>query len=196
MSTVTADQVKELREKTGVSMMECRNALVETHGDKEKAIDVLRKKGIAKASSKADRVTKEGLLGSYVHSNGKIGVIVEVLCETDFVAKNDNFKTFAKDLAMHVAAANPLYLKRDEVPADVITREKGIHAEAVKGKPENVAQKILDGKMDKYYSDVCLMEQKFVKDDKLSITDLLASKIQEIGEKIVIRRFVRLDLGA
>ncbi len=196
MSAVTADQVKKLREKTGVSMMECRNALVESHGDMEKSVDLLRKKGIAKASGKADRITKEGFLGSYIHSNGKIGVIVEVLCETDFVAKNESFKTFTKDLAMHVAAASPLYLKRDEVPADVIMREKAIHAESVKGKPENVAQKILDGKMDKYYSDVCLMEQKFVKDDKLSIADLLASKIQEIGENMVIRRFVRLSLGA
>lgn len=195
MSTITASSVRELREITGVGMMECKKALEECSGDIEKSIELLRKKGAMKAAKKADRETNEGFIGSYIHSNGKIGVLVEVLCETDFVGKNDNFQSFAKDVAMHVAAASPQYLTREEIPAEIISKEKEIYAVELKGKPENIISKILDGKIEKFYSECCLLDQKFVKDDKISVKDYLNQKITEMGENIVIKRFVRYQIG-
>ena len=192
---ITAEQVKELRDKTGVPMMDCKRALEESNGDMDKAVEILRKKGAAKAAAKATRVVKEGFIGSYIHANGKIGVMVEVNCETDFVAKNQSFRDFCKDIAMHIAAANPPYLKREDVPADILEKEKEIHREQIKDKPANVQDKIITGKLEKYYSDVCLLEQPFVKDDKISIKDLINNKITEIGENLVIKRFVRMEVG-
>ena len=196
MSEISSSLVKELRERTGAGMMECKKALTETKGDIEKAIDDLRKKGIAKAAKKADRKTEEGFIGSYIHSNGKIGVLVEICCETDFVGKNENFRSFAKDVAMHIAAANPLFLKREDIPVEFVEKERSIHQETIKNKPDNIVEKIVDGKMAKYYSEVCLMEQPFVKDDQQTIQGFLTSKINEIGENIVIKRFVRFHLGS
>ena len=192
---ITAEQVKELRDKTGVPMMDCKRALEESSGDMDKAVEILRKKGAAKAAAKATRVVKEGFIGSYIHANGKIGVMVEVNCETDFVAKNQSFRDFCKDIAMHIAAANPPYLKREDVPADILEKEKEIHREQIKDKPANVQDKIITGKLEKYFSDVCLLEQPFVKDDKISIKDLINNKITEIGENLVIKRFVRMEVG-
>lgn len=192
---ITADQVKELRDKTGVPMMDCKRALEEASGDMDKAVDILRKKGAAKAAAKATRVAKEGYIGSYVHSNGKIAVLIEVNCETDFVAKNQSFRDFTKELAMHIAATNPLYVKREDVPAEIVEKEKEIHREQVKDKPANVQEKIIAGKLDKYYSEICLMEQPFVRDDKVIIRDLLNGKITEIGENLLIKRFVRMEVG-
>ncbi len=192
---ITAEQVKDLRDKTGVPMMDCKRALEESNGDTEKAVEILRKKGAAKAAAKATRVAKEGYIGSYIHSNGKIGVMIEINCETDFVAKNQSFRDFCKDIAMHIAATNPPYLKREEVPAEVLEKEKEIHREQIKDKPENMQEKIISGKMEKYFSDVCLMEQLFVKDDKMTIKDLINHKITEIGENLVIKRFTRMEVG-
>lgn len=192
---ITADMVKELRDKTSVPMMDCKRALEETNGDMEKAVDLLRKKGAAKAATKATRVTKEGFIGHYIHSNGKLAVLVEVNCETDFVAKNENFRLFVKDIAMHIAAANPQYLTREEIPVAIIDKEREIHREQIKDKPANMQDKIIDGKIVKYYSEVCLLDQPFIKDDKLSIKDLLTSKITSIGENLIIKRFVRLEVG-
>ncbi|MBN2145111.1 MAG: translation elongation factor Ts [Candidatus Aureabacteria bacterium] len=192
---ITTDLIKELREKTGCGMMECKTALGEANGDMEKAIEVLRKKGIAKAVKKADRQTREGFIGSYIHSNGKIGVLVEVACETDFVGKNEDFRAFAKEVAMHIAAANPSYVKREDVPSELVEKEKNIQRELLKDKPAQVADKILEGKMKKYFSDICLLEQPYVRNDKLSITDFLNQKINQFGENLVIRRFVRMTMG-
>jgi len=194
-ATISATQVKELRERTGSGLMECKNALSETSGDVEKAIDILRKKGSAKAAKKASRETREGIIGSYIHATGKIGVMVEICCETDFVAKNEKFRAFSKDVAMHIAAANPAYLKREDVPQEIIEREKEIFREGIGNKPENIQEKILEGKLNKFYSEICLLEQRFVKDDDVTIGELLTVKITELGENLVLRRYTRFELG-
>ena len=195
MSDVSPTLVKQLREKTNAGMMDCKKALVEAEGDLEKAEDILRKKGIASASKKASRSVKEGVIASYIHLQGKVGVLVEVNCETDFVAKNDIFREFVKDLTLHIAAAHPLYVVRDEVPAAVIEREREIYGEQVKGKPANVVEKIVDGKLEKFYGSVCLLDQAFIKNPDQTIKDLVASKIAGLGENIVIRRFARYAVG-
>ena len=195
MSDVSPTLVKQLREKTNAGMMDCKKALVEAGGDLEKAEDILRKKGIASASKKASRSVKEGVVASYIHLQGKVGVLVEVNCETDFVAKNEIFREFVKDLTLHIAAAHPVYVVRDEVPEAVIEREREIYQEQVKGKPANVVEKIVDGKLDKFYGSVCLLDQAFIKDPDKTIKDLVASKIAELGENIVIRRFARFAVG-
>jgi elongation factor Ts len=195
MSEVSPTLVKQLREKTNAGMMDCKKALVEAGGDLEKAEDILRKKGIASASKKASRSVKEGVIASYIHLQGKVGVLVEVNCETDFVAKNDIFREFVKDLTLHIAAAHPIYVVRDEVPAAVIEREREIYSEQVKGKPANVVEKIVDGKLEKFYGSLCLLDQAFIKNPDQTIKDLVSSKIAELGENIVIRRFARYAVG-
>jgi elongation factor Ts len=187
--------VKQLREKTNAGIMDCKRALAETGGDLEKAEAVLRTKGIAGASKKASRATKEGIVASYIHLQGKVGVLVEVNCETDFVAKNEKFREFVKDITLHIAAAHPLYVNRDEVPAQLLESERAIYQSQVKGKPENVISKIVDGKLDKFYSTVCLMEQGFIKNPDQTVKELVAMKIAELGENIVIRRFTRYLVG-
>src|ERR1700726_1009123 len=187
--------VKQLREKTNAGMMDCKRALAETGGDLAKAETVLRTKGIASASKKASRVTKEGIVASYIHLQGKVGVLVEVNCETDFVAKNENFREFVKDITLHIAAAHPLYVSREEVPVKIIDAEKAIYESQVKDKPANVVNKIVDGKLDKFYSTVCLVEQGFIKNPDQTIADLVKAKIAELGENIVIRRFTRYLMG-
>jgi len=187
--------VKQLREKTNAGIMDCKRALAETGGDLEKAEAVLRTKGIAGASKKASRATKEGILASYIHLQGKVGVLVEVNCETDFVAKNEKFREFVKDITLHIAAAHPFYVNREEVPAQVIESERAIFVAQVKGKPENVISKIVDGKLDKFYSTVCLMEQGFIKNPDQTVKELVSTKIAELGENIVIRRFTRYLVG-
>ena len=195
MSDVSPTLVKQLREKTNAGMMDCKKALVEAGGDLEKAEDILRKKGIAGASKKASRSVKEGIVASYIHLQGKVGVLVEVNCETDFVAKNDIFRELVKDLTLHIAAAHPVYVVRDEVPAVVLEREREIYREQVKGKPANVVEKIVDGKLEKFYGSVCLLDQAFIKNPDQTIKDLVSSKIAELGENIVIRRFARYAVG-
>lgn len=196
MTTISPEMVKNLREKTGAGMMDCKKALTESNGDFEKAIDLLRQKGLASALKKAGRTAIEGLISSYIHM-GKIGTMVEVNCETDFVAKTDDFKELAKDVAMHIAAASPLYLSRDDVPHDVIEREKEIYKAQVKDKPLQVVEKIIDGKLEKFYTDTCLFDQIFIKDpdQKKKIRDIVSEKIARLGENIVIRRFARFQLG-
>jgi len=195
--TITADQVKQLREMTGAGMMECKKALAETGGDLNKAIDALRKAGIAKAEKRADRATSQGRIESYVHDS-RIGVLVEVNCETDFVARTDDFRLLCRDLAMQVAAAGADYVRREEVPAERIARERAIYSDQVKneGKPAAIADKIVDGKLNKFYGEVCLMEQAFIKDDKIIVGDLVKQMSSKTGENIVVRRFVRFRLGA
>ncbi len=195
--TITAEQVKQLRDMTGAGMMECKKALAETAGDLNKAVDALRKAGIAKAEKRADRAASQGRIEAYVHDS-RIGVLVEVNCETDFVARTDDFKGLCKDLAMQAAAANPDYVRRDEVPADRIERERAIYADQVKneGKPAAIADKIIDGKLNKFYAEVCLMEQPFIKDDKKTINELVKEISSRTGENVVVRRFVRFRLGA
>jgi len=198
MSTKTAIDpkvVKQLREKTNAGMMDCKRALEEANGDLAKAETILRTKGIASAGKKASRVTKEGIVASYIHLQGKVGVLVEVDCETDFVAKNENFRSFVKDITLHIAAAHPLYVSREDVPGKLIEAEREIYKAQVKGKPANVTEKIVDGKLDKFYSTVCLLEQGFIKNPDLTIKDLLSSKIAELGENIIIRRFTRYLVG-
>lgn len=194
---ITASQVKELREKTGAGMMDCKKALTETDGDMDKAIAFLREKGLAAAAKKSGRIASEGAVGSYIHMGGKIGVLVEVNCETDFVAQNDAFQTFVKDLAMHIAAANPTYMNKDEVPADVIESEKEIlRNQAInEGKPEAIAEKMVTGRIAKMYKEICLMEQPYVKNPDLTVEELLKEQISAIGENIIIRRFVRYQMG-
>lgn len=187
--------VKQLREKTNAGMMDCKRALEEAGGDLAKAETILRTKGIASASKKASRATKEGIVASYIHLQGKVGVLVEVNCETDFVAKNENFRSFVKDITLHIAAAHPLYVSRDDVPGKLIEAEREIYKAQVKGKPANVTEKIVDGKLDKFYSTVCLLEQGFIKNPDVTIKDLLSAKIAELGENIVIRRFTRYLVG-
>jgi len=187
--------VKQLRDKTNAGMMDCKRALAESSGDLGKAEAILRTKGIASASRKASRATREGIVASYIHLQGKVGVLVEVNCETDFVAKNENFREFVKDITLHIAAAHPLYVSREEVPAEMIDAEKAIYESQVKGKPANVVNKIVDGKLDKFYSTVCLLEQGFIKNPDQTIKELLSAKIAELGENIVIRRFTRYLVG-
>jgi elongation factor Ts len=187
--------VKQLREKTNAGIMDCKRALAETGGDLEKAEAVLRTKGIASAGKKASRATKEGIVASYIHLQGKVGVLVEVNCETDFVAKNEKFREFVKDITLHIAAAHPFYVTREEVPAPVVDSERAIYEAQVKGKPENVISKIVEGKLDKFYSTVCLLEQGFIKNPDQTVKELVATKIAELGENIVIRRFTRYLVG-
>lgn len=196
MTTISADMVKELREKTAAGMMECKKALTESRGDLEKAVDLLRQKGLASASKKAGRAASEGLIGSYMHMD-RIGVLVEINCETDFVARTDDFKTLVKDIAMHVAAANPTYLSREDVPQAVIEREKEIYRAQVTNKPTQIVEKIIEGKLEKFFNENCLLEQVFIKDpeQKLRIKDLVTEKIAKLGENIVVRRFVRFQMG-
>jgi elongation factor Ts len=187
--------VKQLREKTNAGFMDCKRALVESGGNLEKAEAILRTKGIASAGKKASRTTKEGVVASYIHLQGKVGVLVEVNCETDFVARNENFREFVKDITLHIAAAHPLYVSRSDVPGNLIEAEREIYKAQVKGKPENVADKIVEGKLEKFYSTVCLLEQGFIKNPDMTIRDLLNGKIAELGENIIIRRFVRYLVG-
>ncbi len=194
--TISADMVKELREKTGAGLMDCKRALSESSGDLEKAVTVLRQKGLATAAKKASRTASEGNVGSYIHMD-KIGVLIEVNCETDFVARTPDFKELVKDVAMHIAASSPLYVSREDVPGDIIEKEKEIYRSQVTNKPAQVVEKIVEGKLDKYFSDTCLLDQVFVKDpeQKQKIKDLITEKIAKLGENIVIRRFVRFQLG-
>jgi elongation factor Ts len=187
--------VKELREKTNAGFMDCKRALAESGGDLEKAEAILRMKGIAGATKKASRATKEGIVASYIHLQGKVGVLVEVNCETDFVARNENFREFVKDITLHIAAAHPLYVSRTDVPGNLIEAEREIYKAQVKGKPENVMNKIVEGKLDKFFSTVCLLEQAFIKNPDQTIEDLVKLKIAELGENIVIRRFTRYLVG-
>ncbi|MBZ0154731.1 MAG: translation elongation factor Ts [Alphaproteobacteria bacterium] len=194
--TVSAETIKDLREKTGAGLMDCKRALTDAGGDMERAVDLLRQKGLATAAKKSSRTASEGLIGSYIHMD-KIGVLVEVNCETDFVARTDDFRGLVKDIAMHVAAANPQYVSREDVPQDIIEREKDIYRVQVANKPPQVVDKILEGKLEKFYGDVCLLEQVFVKDPegKQKIKDLITERVAKLGENIVLRRFVRFQLG-
>ncbi len=197
MAEITSDMIKELREKTLAGMLDCKKALTECNGDMEKAVEYLRVKGLASAGKKAGREAKEGIIASYIHTNGKIGVILELNCETDFVARNSEFQGLAKELCMQVAAANPLYVSPEDVPAADLEREKAIYREQVKesGKPENVVEKIVEGKMKKFYSDVCLLEQEYIKDPKVIVKDLVKNLIATIGENVTVGRFTRYQIG-
>ncbi len=187
--------LKELRDITGAGIMDIKSALIEAGDDKDKAIDVLRKKGQAKVAKKADRVASEGIVESYIHAGGKVGVLVEVNTETDFVARTDDFKNLAREIALHIAAANPLYINISDVPAEVIEKEKEIYKEQVSNKPDDVMAQIMEGKLVKFYEEVCLMEQPFIKDADRKIKDLISDNVQKLGENIVIRRFARFNLG-
>lgn len=195
MAEISAKVVMALREKTNAAMMECKAALKEADGDLEKAEVILRKKGTIKAEKKADRQTKEGIIASYIHMAGRIGVLIEVNCETDFVARNEIFQAFVKDISLHIAAANPKFLGREEIPEALIAKERDIAADQVKGKPEAIAEKIIQGKIDKIFSDQCLLEQPFIKNPDQTIGDYVKSKISELGENLVVRRFVRFAVG-
>ncbi len=194
---ITAGMVKELRERTGVGMMDCKNALVETGGDMEKAIEVLRTKGLAQAAKKASRVASEGLVSSYIHMGGRIGVLLEVNCETDFVAKTEEFKSLCHDIAMQIAASKPEYVRREDVSQDTIESEKRILRQQAlnEGKPEKIVDKMVEGRIEKYYKETCLLEQPFIKDTDKTIQDLLNDKILKLGENISVRRFVRYEVG-
>ena len=194
---ITAEQVRELRELTGAGMMECKRVLEETNGDKEKASELLRERGVVKAAKKAGRIAAEGLVESYIHGDGRIGVLVEVNIETDFAAKNPEFREFVKDIAMQIAATKPEYVKREEVPAEVIEKEKEIiKAQALnEGKPEAAIEKIVTGRIDKFFAETCLLEQDFIKDPDKTVQQVLTEKISNIGENITIRRFVRFERG-
>ncbi|MCP3900148.1 MAG: translation elongation factor Ts [Desulfobacteraceae bacterium] len=197
MVEINAAMVKELRDRTGSGMMDCKNTLVETEGDVEKAIELLRKKGLAKAAKRSGRATSEGVIYSYIHAGSKLGVLLEVNCESDFVAKTDGFIEFAKNVAMHIAASNPLGLSEEDISSDLIETEREVYrALAIKeGKPENIIDKIVDGKVKKYYKDVCLMSQQYIKDPQKTIADLLNESVAVIGENIQIKRFVRFQIG-
>jgi len=197
MATISAAIVKQLREKTGVGIMDCKEALTNCEGDIDKAVDFLRKKGLATAQKRAGRTMREGLIQSYIHMGGKLGVLVEINCETDFVAKNDDFKEFSKNIAMHIAASNPVGIASDDVPEDIINKEKEIYlAQALEmGKPENVTDKIVEGKLNKFYKDNCLLNQAYVRNPDVSISDLLNDMIAKMGENITIKRFVRFQIG-
>lgn len=194
---ITSAMVKELREKTGAGMLNCKKALEKTEGNVEKAIELLREKGLSAAAQKSDRIAAEGIVESYIHLGGKIGVLVEVNCETDFVAKNKDFKSFVRNIAMHIAAVNPLYLSSEEVPEGVVEKEKTIlKAQALnEGKPEHIVEKMVEGRIKKYYKEICLLEQPFIKDPDKTIKDILKEQISKIGENIKIRRFVRYEMG-
>ena len=193
----TAQDVKTLRERTGCGMMDCKTALTETNGDMDKAVDYLREKGMAKAAKKAGRIAAEGIVDSYIHMGGKIGVLLELNCETDFVARGDQFKNLAHDICLHIAAANPQYLTAEEVPADVLEKEKAIlKAQALEeGKPEAIVERMVEGRIKSFYDDNCLMNQKFVKDPSKTISQLVVEATATIGEKISVRRFVRFEMG-
>jgi len=193
--TINASDVAKLRQMTGVGMMEAKKALTETDGDIEKAIEVLRKSGAAKAAKRADRATSEGRVHCYTHGNGRIGVMVEVLSETDFVSRNESFIELCNDIAMHIAAMSPLYLSREDVPAEVVTKEREIAAEQNAGKPADVIEKILEGKIGKYFEEACLLNQRFIKDEDITIAQLMESKIASIGENLRINRFARFEIG-
>jgi elongation factor Ts len=195
MAEITSALVKELREKTNAGMMDCKRALEESGGDLEKAETLLRQKGIAGAAKKASRSAKEGIVASYIHLQGKVGVLVEVNCETDFVAKNEVFRDFVKDITLHIAASHPLYVSREEVPAALLEKEREVYVGQVTGKPANIVEKIVAGKIDKFYSTICLLEQAFIKNPELTIQEYIKSKIAELGENIVIRRFARYMVG-
>jgi len=197
MAEITAAMVKELRERSGAGMMDCKKALLATEGNMEKAVDFLREKGLASAAKKSGRITAEGLVESYIHAGGKIGVLVEVNCETDFVAKTDEFKELVRDIAMQIAAARPQYVDRDEVPESMVVKEKEIlSAQAAnEGKPEKIIEKMVEGRIEKFYKEICLLEQPFIKDQDKSIKQLVTEKIAKIGENISVRRFVRYELG-
>ena len=201
MADITAAAVKQLREKTGAGMMECKNALVESGGNEEKAIDILRERGLASAKKREGRIAAEGIVGSYIHMGGKVGVLVELNCETDFVARGDEFQQLVKDIAMHVAAAEPRYVSREEVPADVLEKEREIaRAQAMNdpkmaGKPEQVIEKIVDGRINKFYEETVLNDQPFVKDPSKTVAELVTEKVAKTGERISIRRFTRYKMG-
>jgi len=195
MSDIPASLVKELREKTNAGMMDCKKALVEAAGDLVLAEEILRKKGIASAGKKASREAKEGSIASYIHLQGKVGVLVEINCETDFVAKNDIFRELVKDVTLHIAASHPTYVSRDQVPEKLLASEREIFAAQVVGKPANIVDKIVDGKIDKFFSTICLLEHAFIKNPDITISDLVNSKISELGENIIIRRFTRYMVG-
>lgn len=194
---ITAKQVSELRDRTGVGMMEAKSALLEAGGDVEKAIELLRKKGQLKAQKKAARTANQGIIDAYIHGEGRIGVLIEVNSETDFVARNDEFKKLVHDLALHVAASSPLYVSRDQVPAELVAKEKEIYAERARaeGKPANIIDKITEGRVEKYYQEVCLLEQSFVKDQDITVRELVERSIAKIGENIQVKRFTRYVLG-
>ena len=194
---ISASMVKELRVKTGTGMMDCKKALTECNGDFEKAIEYLRKKGMSAAAKRSSKTTQDGTISSYIHMGGKIGVMVEINCETDFVARTDDFRTLGKDIAMHITAANPLYLKPEDVPEDVLEKEKDIYKSQAlaEGKPEKIIDRIILGKLKKYYEDACLLEQKFVKDPDISVGTLVNNMIAKSGENIVVKRFARFQLG-
>ncbi|WP_347490844.1 translation elongation factor Ts [Desulfoscipio sp. XC116] len=197
MAEITAAMVKELREKSGAGMMDCKKALVATDGNMEKAIDYLREKGLASAAKKSGRITAEGLVDSYIHAGGKIGVLLEVNCETDFVAKTDEFKELVRDIAMQIAAARPQYVTKEEVPENIVAKEKEILAAqaANEGKPAKIIEKMVEGRIEKFYKDICLLEQPFIKDTDKTVKQLVTEKIAKIGENISVRRFVRYELG-
>lgn len=197
MAEITGDMIKELREKTQAGMLDCKKALVEMNGDMDKAVEMLRKKGLASADKKMGREVTQGIIASYVHSNNKIGVLLELLTVTDFVARNEGFEGLAKDICMQIAAANPLYVKIEDVPRDVIEKEREIYREQMKdsGKPANVIDKIVDGKLNKFYTDVCLLEQEFIKDSAVKIKDLIKQKIAVFGENIEVGKFTRYQIG-
>ena len=194
---ITSQMVKELREKTNAGMMDCKKALTDTDGDMEKAVDLLRQKGLAVAAKRAGKETREGVIEAYIHAGGKIGVMVEVACETDFVAKTDDFKAFARNIAMHVAAVSPLAVSRDEIPAEVVQREKDIYINQAleSGKPQQIAEKMVAGKMEKFLAEVCLLEQKYVKNPDLSVQDLLNELVAKMGENISIKKLARFQIG-
>lgn len=194
---ITASMVKDLRDRTGAGMMDCKKALQENNGDMEKAIEYLREKGLAKAAKKAGGLASEGIVDAYIHGNGRIGVLVEVNIETDFAAKNQDFRAFVKDIAMQIAAMNPKYVRREDVPAEVVEKEKEIlKAQAVnEGKPEHIAEKIVAGRIDKFFNEICLLEQPFIKDSDKTVEQVLQEKIATIGENMNIRRFVRYEMG-
>jgi len=192
---MTQDLIKELREQTGAGMMEIKNALTESGNDKEKAIDILRKKGALKAGKKADRVANEGIIETYIHPGSRVGSLIEINCETDFVARTDDFKSLAKELALHVAAAGPLYVSIEHVPVEVTEKEKEIYREQVKDKPEDVVKKILEGKLAKYYEEVCLLEQPFIKNPDMKVKELLSQAVGKMGENVMVKRFARFVLG-
>ena len=192
---ISAEQVKKLRDATGAGMMECKAALTEANGDMEEATTLLRKRGLAQAAKKAGRSTMEGMIGHYIHMGGKIGVLVEVNCESDFVARTDDFQSLVKELAMHIAAANPTYVRRDQVPPDVLARERDIYRDQVKDKPAQVVDKIVEGKLNSFYEQFCLMDQASIRDPKMTIGALIQAAIAKLGENITVARFVRMKVG-